>query len=239
MPKAFLIKKFLVMDLETYNLNGKLIPYAVSIYNGHKYHFFYLTDYENSTQMLIAAIKTLMLRRYHGYKVYLHNFSNFDGIFLINILNELSENISIKRHNDKFIEIKFLFNAGKYKLYFRDSLLMLPVSLRKLALQFNVGGKGIFPYDFVNSNNLDYTGPVPDIKYFSDISEIEYMIYCDDFKYVAWDLRRETEKYCVQDCVTLYQVLDKFFNENFSVTRVNASKDPSLSSLALANYNFY
>ena len=68
-PKPFQIEKFLVMDLETYKFNGKLVPYAVSIYTGYNYNFFYLSDYENSTQMLVAAIKTLMLRKYNSYKV--------------------------------------------------------------------------------------------------------------------------------------------------------------------------
>lgn len=102
-PKAFLINKFITMDLETYNDNGKLIPYAVSIYNGYKFNYFYLSDYENSTQMLITAIKSLLQRKYNGYKVYLHNFGNFDAIFLFDVLNQLSENIEIQRHNDKFI----------------------------------------------------------------------------------------------------------------------------------------
>ena len=38
----------------------------------------------------------------------------------------------------------------KYKISFRDSYLMLPTSLAKLAKQFKVVNKGIFPYKFVN-----------------------------------------------------------------------------------------
>ena len=105
-PKAFLIEKFLVMDIETYKDNGILIPYAVSIYNGEKYDYFYLSDYENSTQMLITAVKSLMLRKYDSYKVYLHNFSHFDGVFLLDILNQLSENIEPQINDGIFKNIK-------------------------------------------------------------------------------------------------------------------------------------
>ena len=68
-----------------------------------------------------------------------------------------------------FIKLDFKFNEGKYSLKFRDSLFMLPASLGKLADQFGVESKGIFPYDFVKPNNLNYEGQVPDFKYFKNI----------------------------------------------------------------------
>ena len=47
----------------------------------------YLNDYESSKDLL--PIKSLIIRKYNGYNVYLHNFSNFDTVFLIKILSEL------------------------------------------------------------------------------------------------------------------------------------------------------
>lgn len=87
--------------------------------------------------MLISSIKSIMKRKYNGYKVYLHNFSHFDGIFLLRILSMLSDNIKIIIKNNDIIDILFIF-GNKYTLYFRDSLLILPSSLKKLALAFNV-----------------------------------------------------------------------------------------------------
>ena len=237
-PKAFLIEKFLVMDIETYKDNGVLIPYAVSIYNGEKYDYFYLSDYENSTQMLIAAVKSLMLRKYDTYKVYLHNFSHFDGIFLLDILNQLSENIEPQINDGIFKNIKFYYNNRKYKLYFRDSLIMLPASLEKLANQFNVESKGIFPHEFVESNNLNYEGAVPDFKYFNKINSNQYREYCAKYTYVPWNLKKESEIYCNKDCKVLYDILSIFL-ENFNITRVNGSKYVSLSALALANFRAF
>ena len=152
--KPFLINKFITMDLETINVNGKLIPYVIAHYVGTSSQTFYVTDYRDHKDMLIACIKSLMQRKYNGYKVYLHNFSNFDGIFLFNILNELSNDIKPIINDGNFINIIFKYNNGKYKLYFRDSFLMLPSSLRKLAKSFYVEEKSIFPYRFVNIDNL-------------------------------------------------------------------------------------
>ena len=66
------------MDLETINIDGKLSPYAVSIYDGKKFTFFYLSDYAIIEDMLIDAIRYLMQRKYDSYFVYLHNFSKLD-----------------------------------------------------------------------------------------------------------------------------------------------------------------
>jgi hypothetical protein len=87
--------------------------------------------------MLTESIKFLMKRKYSGYKIYLHNFSHFDGIFLIRILSTLSDNIKPIIRDDRIIDLKFKFD-NKYILYFRDLYLMSPTSLNKLAIQFNV-----------------------------------------------------------------------------------------------------
>ena len=70
---------------------------------------FYLSDYENSNDMLINAIKSIMQRKYNTYKVYLHNFSNFDGILLLDIINQITDKIEIKKNEGKFIDIKINF----------------------------------------------------------------------------------------------------------------------------------
>ena len=124
-----------------------MYPYAVSTFDGEELNFFYLSDYKDSDELLGESIKSLMQRKYNGYIVYLHNFSNFDGIFLLKILTELSSRINIIMRESSIIDITLYF--AKYHLKFRDSYLMLPSSLRKLAKQFNVDDKGIFPYKFV------------------------------------------------------------------------------------------
>lgn len=236
--KPYYNNKFITMDLETRNVNGTLVPYAIALFDGENSKTFYVTDYKDHKAMLIDAIKSIMLRRYHGYKVYLHNFSNFDGIFLFKILVSLADSIQPIINDNRYVNTKFKFNDNKYKLEFRDSLLMLPVSLRKLAKAFDVEDKTIFPYNFISEDTIfnHYAGEVPNYKYFVNITEEEYNQYAQDFKDKPWNLRSETLKYCVQDCVTLYQVLDKFFKQNFLIIGVNASDYVSLPSLNYANF---
>jgi len=44
--------------------------------------------------MLISPIKCLMKRKYNNYRVYFHNFSTFDSVFLVNTLSNLSGKIA-------------------------------------------------------------------------------------------------------------------------------------------------
>lgn len=65
--------------------------------------------------------------------------------------------MDIVRKDGKFINIKITYN-DKYTLTFKDSLLILPSSLSKLAKSFNIENKGIFPYKFVDdryNSNID------------------------------------------------------------------------------------
>ena len=238
LAKPYYSNKFKTMDIETRNVKGTLVPYAIALFDGDNSKTFYVTDYKDHKNMLISAIKSIMLRRYHGYKVYLHNFSNFDGIFLFKTLVYLADSIQPIINDNRFVNTKFKFNDNKYKLEFRDSLLMLPVSLRKLAKTFQVEDKTIFPYNFISEETIfnNYTGEVPQYKYFDNITEQEYNLYAKEFKDKPWNIRDQTLKYCVQDCVTLYQVLDKFFKQNFLINGVNGSDYVSLPSLNYANF---
>ena len=65
-PKGYFINKIITMDLETRNENGKLIPYAISYFDGDKARSFYVSDYNNSGEMMKACILSLMIRKYHS-----------------------------------------------------------------------------------------------------------------------------------------------------------------------------
>jgi DNA polymerase type B, organellar and viral len=229
---------FITMDLETKAQNGKLIPYCVSIFNGKTVSSFYITDFNNSNEMLENAIKSLMRKEYNGYKVYLHNFSYFDGIFLLSIITSLSQNVKILIRDSRIIDLKVNF-GNKNKIYFRDSLLMIPISLAKAAKSFNVEDKGYFPYKFVNKPEItyNYIGPVPSYEYFEadKVTENAYKEYIKEYNGV-WDLEKETIKYCEQDCITLYQILQKFSKFIYDEFKINFLNSPTLSSLAFLIY---
>nr|QWO71383.1 DNA polymerase [Termitomyces sp. Mi165-7] len=234
--------KFITMDFETRVIDDKMSIYCCSIFDGKNITSYYLNDFNNKEEMLREALKSLFLRKYRGYKVFLHNFSNFDVIFILNGLVDVAQDISFILNDNNFIYLILKFSEN-YNLNFRDSFLLLPSSLRNLARSFNVQAKGIFPYKFLINNNipLNYIGQIPNYNYFSDISLEEYNLYCKSFKGQNWDLKKETIKYCEQDVVTLHSLIEKFNLLIFRNNRVNAIKYPTLSSLAMVIYrsNFF
>jgi hypothetical protein len=85
--------------------------------------------------------------------------------FLFKTLTELGV-IEPKMRDGRMINIKFRYKINEKKeglLKFRDSLLLLPDSLRDLAESFGVESKSFCPYEFVNNPNVDlsYVGPIP------------------------------------------------------------------------------
>lgn len=89
----------------------------------------------------------------------------------------------------------------------------------------------------MNNSDLDlnYVGPVPDFRYFNDISLQQYTEYSKNFT-KNWYLKYETKKYCLQDCVSLYQVIKKFSYMIYKELNVNLRFAPTTSSLALRTY---
>jgi hypothetical protein len=129
--------------------------------------------------MISKAITDLMLRKYDNYKIYIHNMAGFDGIFLLKILIKLGK-VNPIIHNGKIISIQFSMNDCV--ITFKDSQHLLISSLRKLGSTFKVDiQKSIFPYTFVNENNLDYIGTIPDFKYFNGISSLDYNTYIENY----------------------------------------------------------
>ena len=126
--------------------------------------------------MLIAAIESIMKPCYKDNVVYLHNFSYFDAVFLIKILSSFNAKNSPIIRDNCIIDFKFKFKYSNNKfitLYFRDSYLLIPSSLYSsayLSRVFKVLKKDIFPYKFLKLENINYTGNVPLIVEFYNIS---------------------------------------------------------------------
>jgi DNA polymerase type B, organellar and viral len=138
--------------------------------------------------------------------------------------------------NGKIISLKINFGENsKYHLEFKDSYLLLLSSLAKFTRGFGVETlKSIFPYLIVNRNNLDYIGKVPGFADFDGkIKLSEYNEYTSNFNN-DWNLNKEAIKYCVIDCISLYQVVFKFNEMIFNLFGKNIHHYPTLPSLAFA-----
>jgi DNA polymerase type B, organellar and viral len=60
--------------------------------------------------MLKDSINFLLKPKYSGYKVYAHNFSYFDGIFLMKFLTEVDGIVKPVIRDGKFIETKIFYD---------------------------------------------------------------------------------------------------------------------------------
>nr|YP_009487300.1 hypothetical protein [Russula lepida]AWB36202.1 hypothetical protein [Russula lepida] len=226
LPQSKLTNKIITMDIETFIKDGVHIPYCISWYDGEKSRSYYILESKSSNDMLIQAIKDIMIKKYDNHNVYIHNLSKFDGIFLLKILANLGQIKPLIHHGD-IISIVFKFN--NYNITFKDSQQLLILSLRKLGKAFGVDIlKSYFPYTFVNENNLDYIGITPDFSLFDGISHDEF----DGITSNNWNLRNEAINYCERDCISLYQIIIKFSNMIFDFFNINIHKYPTLSSLA-------
>jgi DNA polymerase type B, organellar and viral len=177
------VNNFITLDIETYIKINALIPYCISIYDGKRSYSYFISDFKNSEDLILTALKSILVRKYNGFNIYIHNMAKFDIIFLLKHLVKLG-NVTPIIHNGRIISINLSFGKNnEYRLQFKDSYLILLASLAKLTKGFGVETqKSIFPFLFVNENNLDYVGQVPDFKYFGNkISKSEYQDYISKF----------------------------------------------------------
>jgi hypothetical protein len=229
-----LTNNFITLDIETFIQENTLIPYLICFYDGKVFKSFGLWDYQTVEMMILDCLKSMLIRKYNRQKVYVHNLAKFDIIFLLKYLVKIA---SVKPiiHNGRIISI--ILNFGKnleYQIEFKDSYLMLLNSLDSLSDSFKVdNAKSVFPHLFVNKDNLNYIGEVPNMKYFYKIDKDIYKNYKTSFNSL-WVLKDEALKYCKLDCLSLYQVLIKFNSMIFELFNKNIHNYPTLPSLAFA-----
>lgn len=184
-------------DIETYlDENNKAIPYALCMTSDNIEKKFYgdrcihdFVDYIDSICTIVDISKTHQKKKIDRINIYGFNNSNFDNILIFDELYRRNPSLkyiisgssikSIKYHNVKIFDLRLFYN---------DSLKNVSKAF-KLNLQ-----KGVFPYKFVNKNNLNYNDKKPDIQYWN--SQEDYDEYKDDM----FDMKEYTLKYCILDC---------------------------------------
>jgi hypothetical protein len=235
LPSQYRSQNLITMDLETRTIDGIMSIVCLSYYDGSIFSSFYLNNYDSEFDMISAAFKSLCIRKYSGYRVYFHNLSKFDSIFLLKHLITLYKVKPVKR-DGALIELKI--NFGKGTLFIHDSLLLLPSSLAKLAKSFKVEDKGFFPYRFINNKDipLNYDGNIPSFEFYDKLNLSTYNEYISNFltNNSSWNLEKEIIKYCELDVKVLYEVIEKFSIEIFNLYRVDVLKYPTLPSLAFS-----
>ena len=179
----------MTLDTETYvDESGNMSLYCICFYDGKDAKSYYITDYLDVNEM-VGSLFTVLLRRKDASKsIHIHNASHFDLIFLLKYLVNL-KNVRVKplMRDGKFINTIVEFGDDyQYRIYIKDSLLLLPESLNSLAKTFNTEQPKLdFDHASINGSNLV-------------------------------EAKERVIEYCIADCVSLYQVIEKF-NKKFMI----------------------
>ena len=177
--------------------------------DGQDYYTFYITDFNSPELLLTATTKVLINPKYNSYNVYIHNFSNFDAIFLFKYILNLSKEgyeVDFLKREDKFIKVNISKDLSKeehFEISIYDSYLLLPNKLSILAKAFNVTGK--LSFNVLNNDTADLNDRL---------------------------FRTNLLTYNQQDCKVLYDVIVAFnnnFNDLFNMSIFNSPTLPSLA----------
>ena len=147
--------------LKTIKVNKKM-AYCICFYDGNKEYKFYLDNYVSHSVrskrsvtscdlMLEDALSYLFKAKYNKYKVYFHNLSYFDSVYILRILAKIAKSnnykLNLQLKDGKIINIRVNYGPGQsklYNIYFRDSYLLMPESLDNLAKAMKVEHKSLF-----------------------------------------------------------------------------------------------
>lgn len=246
-----------VLDVETFRdttSDGEIYSriYAIGFcVNKSEPSMFYLTDsfdntLESSQRLVLKCIDAMLIPTYNNYIFYVHNFGRFDAIFIQKIL--LDYNLSVlSEHQYKLVplyrdniiiklDVIKNINNKKIKITFLDSYNILNDSLDNLCKDFGVSKKGVFPYKFVNKDNLDYMGARPDISYYNSNVNLELL---NESHKSSWSLRIETLKYLEKDLISLLEVLEKFQELLWLDHNIELTESLTISGLAKTKYMKY
>lgn len=234
--KIDLIKDFKIsaFDIEAYSCkenNCMFIAYACGFIKPNKdVLVYYLTDFDNSRDMLKKCLID-MLESNLG-TVYVHNLSKFDTFFIEFILTNDNDIVGKYSYNKDGmvlnIKVSFKDKSKKGSFIFRDSILMMPGSLKSLTLSFKSDMiKLDFPHNFASHETLEYVGVKPDISYYEGMSREKY-----DLIPLNWNFRDESIKYLKYDLGSLQEIMIKFAKDIYKLEKINITKVPTISSLS-------
>lgn len=254
------LKKFITLDFETItNMTGNeenisktfIDPILLTTYDFYNNNInsiqFQRINYPNFIAPYLEEITEMkydnmvkigdyigqfMTHKFHKFRIYAHNMSGFDGIFILNSLLLLQENNNIKiiptKRDNKMISIKVLFNYDeKYNRYrhhiiFHDSYSILLTSLDKLSKNFLQDSPDLMKLE--NKEILEIlTNREVRIKKIYNKPKYDYFIH-------------QLYNYSKRDCISLANILFRFgmlINEKWMI---NIHNYPTISSLAIAIY---
>lgn len=212
-----------VIDIETYrDADNKSIPYAAGYKVDNDIVTFYKQEGEEFNTVVIKIMDDL-LKKYPHHTFFVHNL-DFDGIYLLNALVSIVDNIS---KIEVIMKDKSFMKISYGSMIILDSYKFIPASLEKILNDFQLPfTKGSIPYDFITKDTVFYIGPDP-----SESSN----------KATILNIKEDTIEYLKNDLNSLYAVITKFNSIIYKKYIVDLTKTVSISSLSFKIYltNFY
>lgn len=214
-------------DIETFEEKNKFIPYCVFFYLDDKKKFYY--NNSGNENIIFKSIQYIFYNMKNKHTIfYIHNL-NFDGSLIIEYLSNFN-NIEIESiiKNNNLYSLTII-NQYK-KIEFKCSYKLIPLSLKKIAKEFNLNQKMIFPYKFAKKENLTYIGNIPNKEYFE--SKEEYELFTKKNK--IFNFKYYSILYCMQDVIITKSFVKIILDIclNFKIN-INTDKIYSTSGLSL------
>lgn len=189
-----------VMDIETYEKNGRVVPYCICFKYLNTYHTLW-----GGNNIVVDFIEKLsILSESDKIEIYTHNI-NFDGLVILEGIKDknISYDLFIRDYNIYWVKVMYF----KIVILIRCSYKLIPLSVKMLG---NMIGnyKYVFPHHFVNELTLDYVGSIPPLKYFNTIED--YNVFKID--HIIFNLKEVSISYCKQDVEIVHIVLSQILS---------------------------
>ena len=166
-------EKLGAIDFETFGENGygNQSVYAGGWCTKDFNNSCYIQENEESDDVVRRVIESIFKHKeLNGYTFFAHNLGRFDSIFLIKGVAKMDDyTIKAVWKDDTVLSVTIKHNESKHKIKILDSIQFVNASLRDILVSFNCTiNKGNYPYSFVNKDNLNYEGVLPDLKYYEN-----------------------------------------------------------------------
>ena len=221
-------------DSETYvDENNKLVPFCLClVYNTYKGEIIKKSFYGPYCQRdFLYYLFEKNIR-----EVYFHNLK-FDGWLFKNF-----QIVDMVYHACRLYRLCILVGNGEVrkKIYFKDSLALIPTKLKNFPRMFKLENmeKELYPYNKINAevidnNNLDINECKSE---FNDKDFIEFKNMLNNKGFIndnKIDIKSLTIYYCVRDCEILYYGLKKFEEMTMKLfNNINGLRFLTISSLS-------
>jgi hypothetical protein len=226
-------------DGETYlNSNKECVPYCLTLYGGIDDKIIKKVFYgEKCVDEFCSFIDSLSATEYYQKsrpkgkieKIYIYGFnnSNFDNIFIYRGLHKLNPKTKFTFTNSSIKHIKYNnIRINDISLFHKCG------SLSATCKEYEIEDeKMVFPYSFVNKDNLYYNGDVPELKYWlSETDQAEYILNNG----TKFDMMNYTNKYCLQDSKLVYELAMK--HQKWCIGTINNKKHNLMNANTSASF---